>query len=240
MVNALSIANLSYSVSGNHILKALNLQIPEGSYFAIAGVNGAGKSTLIRLILDLIRPSKADELKIFGQHNQGNACRDQLVYLPEKFNVRKSVSGWQYLKFITSIYKLPLDKNVACDLAEKLDFPVDRLGSKIGSYSKGMVQKLGLISCFILDRKLLILDEPLSGLDPKARYHFKQLMQEEKSKRKTILYSTHMLADAEEIADQFGILHQGEMKFVGSPESCLETYQAETLERAYMKCISEC
>ena len=238
MVNALSISNLSYSVSNNHILKALNLQIPESSYFAIAGVNGAGKSTLIRLILDLIRPSKADELKIFGQQNQGKACRDQLAYLPEKFDVRKSVTGWQYLQFIASIYKMRLDKNIACELAEKLDFSVDRLGSKIGSYSKGMVQKLGLISCFILDRRLLILDEPLSGLDPKARYHFKQLMQEEKSKRKTILYSTHMLADAEEISDQFGILHQGEMKFIGKPSDCMHKYKAESLEQAYMHCIS--
>ncbi len=238
MINALSISNLSYSVSNNHILTALNLQIPEGSYFAIAGINGAGKSTLIRLILDLVRPAKVDELTIFGQQNQGKASRDQLAYLPEKFDVRKSVNGWQYLQFIASIYKIRLNRNTACELAEKLDFPVDRLKSKTGSYSKGMIQKLGLISCFILDRRLLILDEPLSGLDPKARYHFKQLMQEEKSKHRTILYSTHMLADAEEISDQFGILHQGEMKFVGTPQSCLEVYRSETLEQAYMKCIS--
>ena len=123
-------------------------------------------------------------------------------------------------------------------LAEKLDFPVDRLKSKIGSYSKGMVQKLGLISCFILDRALLILDEPLSGLDPSARFHFKQLLLEEKQNDRTILYSTHMLADAEEICDQFGILHQGQMKFIGTPADCIHKYEADTLEQAYMQCIS--
>ena len=148
------------------------------------------------------------------------------------------MSGWQYLQFVASIYKMRLDRNITRRLAEKLDFPKDRLNSKIGSYSKGMVQKLGLISCFILERDLLILDEPLSGLDPKARYHFKRLLQEEKQKGRTMLYSTHMLADAEEICDQFGILHDGEMKFIGTPAHCMEIYQSSSLEEAYMRCIS--
>jgi ABC-2 type transport system ATP-binding protein len=238
MTNAISIEHLSYSVSGIDILRNLSLGIPESSYFAIAGINGAGKSTLIKLILDLIRPSSGASINIFEQPNQTTHCRNQLAYLPEKFDVKKGVSGWQYLEFVSSIYKCKLDRNSARDLAERLDFPVDRLQSKIGSYSKGMVQKLGLVSCFILDRKLLILDEPLSGLDPQARFHFKNLLLEERRHNRTILYSTHMLADAEEICDQFGILHDGEMKFIGTPASCLQTFEAETLEQAYMQCIS--
>ena len=238
MTNVLSLSNLSYSISGVDILRTLNFEIPANSYFAIAGVNGAGKSTLIKLILDLIRPTSSSEIKIFGQQNQITGCRDRLAYLPEKFDVKKTVSGWQYLNFVTSIYKMALEKNSACSLAEKLDFPVDRLKSKIGSYSKGMVQKLGLISCFILDRELLILDEPLSGLDPRARFYFKNLLLEEKQKGRTMLYSTHMLADAEEICDQFGILHQGELKYIGTPNDCMQNYAADTLEQAYMQCIS--
>jgi ABC-2 type transport system ATP-binding protein len=238
MSKAISLSNLSYSISGNDILRALNLEIPAQSYFAIAGINGAGKSTLIRLVLDLIRPSAGSEIKIFGQLNRVTGARNQLVYLPEKFDVKKGVCGWQYLDFIASIYATSLDRKRARELAEKLDFPVDRLATKIGGYSKGMVQKLGLISCFILDRKLLILDEPLSGLDPRARYHFKNLLLEERHKQQTILYSTHLLADAEEICDQFGILHEGEMKFIGTPASCLQSFQASTLEQAYMSCIA--
>ena len=238
MKQALILSKICYSASGVEILKTLNLNVAEQQYYAIAGANGAGKSTLIKLILDLIRPQPGGEIRIFESNNQDRQCRDRLAYLPEKFDVKKTVSGWQYLQFVASIYKMTLVKESACILAEKLDFPVDRLKSKIGSYSKGMVQKLGLISCFILNRELLIFDEPLSGLDPRARFLFKNFLLEEKQKGHTMLYSTHMLTDAEEICDQFGILHQGEMKFIGTPKSCMESYQADSLEQAYMRCIS--
>ena len=238
MNTALSFSSLSYQISGVDILKTLNFEISTQSYFAIAGVNGAGKSTLIKLALDLIRPDDESKILIFGQSNRDPQCRDQLAYLPEKFDVKKSVSGWQYLDFVASIYGISCTREKTSELAERLDFKPDQLKSKIGSYSKGMVQKLGLISCFMLDRKLLILDEPLSGLDPRARYHFKTFLQEAKSEGKTMLYSTHLLADAEDICDQFGILHQGEMKFLGTPATCMQNYQADSLEQAYMRCIS--
>ena len=238
MSKALSISNLSYSISGIEILKNLNLEVDKQCYFAIAGINGAGKSTLIKLILDLIRPADGSKIEIYGSNNQNEQSRNQLTYLPERFDIRKTVTGWQYLEFVASIYGFQINIASIEALAEKLDFRPNRLDSKVASYSKGMVQKLGLMSCFMLERDFLILDEPLSGLDPLARYHFKQLLLEEKTRGRTILYSTHMLADAEEICDQFGILHQGEMKFIGSPESCLQRFEAATLEQAYMKCIS--
>ena len=238
MKTALSFINLSYQVDNNCIFKMLQLEIPTNSYFAIAGVNGAGKSTLIKLALDLIRPTYDSEISIFGKPNRDTMCREQLAYLPEKFEVKKGVSAWQYLEFVASAYRQVIDKQQVESLAEKLDFPVDRLASYVSSYSKGMVQKLGLISCFMLNRNLLILDEPLSGLDPSARYHFKQFLHEEKTKGRTIFYSTHMLADAEDLCDQFAILHQGQIRYVGTPFDCMQKYEGETLEQAYIKCIS--
>jgi ABC-2 type transport system ATP-binding protein len=79
----------------------------------------------------------------------------------------------------------------------------------------------------------------LSGLDPRARYHFKELMRAEKSAGRTVLYSTHLLADAEDLCDRFGILHNGEMKYHGTPADCMQRYQGSTLEQAYMKCIAD-
>ena len=238
MNQAISLNNISYSVSGLEILKSLDLNVAEQQYYAIAGVNGAGKSTLIKLILDLIRSQPGGEILIFGSHNQNRLCRDQLAYLPENFYVKNNITGRQYLDFIASIYRQNLGKAKVSELAERLDFPPDRLDSRVGGYSKGMVQKLGLVSCFMLDRKLLILDEPLSGLDPRARYHFKRLLREVKPRGMTILYSTHLLADAEENCDQLGILHQGEMKFIGTPAECMQSYRVDSLEQAYMRCIS--
>jgi len=235
---ALSFTNLSYRVSGRTILENLNLSVPVGSYFAIVDINGAGKSTLIKLALDLIRPNQGSQISIFNNINREPRCRESLAFLPEKFDTKKDASARHYLQFVASTYDIPLDKKRVMLFAQKLDFAADRFESKVASYSKGMVQKLGLISCFMLDRDLLILDEPLSGLDPSARYNFKQLLRDEKPKNRTIFYSTHLLADAEDICDQFGILHNGEMKFVGTPGECMEKYQAKTLELAYMNCIS--
>ena len=101
-----------------------------------------------------------------------------------------------------------------------------------------MVQKLGLVSCFMLERPLVILDEPLSGLDPRARFHFKELMQAMKARGHTVLYSTHLLSDAEDLCDRFGILHDGEMKYQGTPSDCMQQYASDNLEKAYMACIS--
>ena len=239
MTQALSVFAISYSIAGLDILKQLSLGVEAEQYYAIAGVNGAGKSTLIKLILDLIRPQAGGEIRIFGFDNTDPKTREQLAYLPEKFDVKKNISGRQYLEFIAAVYQQKPESRKLAELAERLDFPPDRLDSRVGGYSKGMVQKLGLLSCFMLERRLIILDEPLSGLDPQARYHFKELMQSLKSREHTVLYSTHLLADAEDLCDRFGILHDGEMKYQGTPQECMQRYQADSLEKAYMNCISQ-
>ncbi len=238
MTQALSVSRLSYSVPGLDILKSLELEVGEHQYYAIAGVNGAGKSTLIKLILDLIRPSPGGSIRIFGLDNQDRHSRDRLAYLPEKFDVKKNISGQQYLDFIDAVYRQNTDRQKRAELSEKLDFPPRRLDDRVGGYSKGMVQKLGLVSCFMLERPLLILDEPLSGLDPRARYHFKQVMREQRDRGRTVLYSTHQLADAEDLCDRFAILHDGELKYQGTPGGCIERFRADSLEQAYMNCIT--
>jgi ABC-2 type transport system ATP-binding protein len=234
----LTVKDLTYSIENHLILNNLNLTIESGQYFAIAGENGAGKTTLIKIILDLIRNINSGSIILNGSPGTATDARNGLTYLPEKFDLKKEVTGWQYLKFVFGIYNQKINKAWVLDLCEQLSLDADRLDHKTSVYSKGMKQKLGLISCFMLDKALIILDEPLSGLDPKARFHFKELLANERKQNRTIFYSTHMLADAEEVCDQFGILHDGEMKFVGTPGECMDKYQADTLELAYMNCIS--
>lgn len=235
----LQINGLTYSIGHSVILDQLSLSVEAGQYYALAGENGAGKSTLIKIILDLIRNTQNGKVTIGGQDHKLLSSRNGVAYLPEKFNIKKEVTGWQYLRFVFGAYRQNQDKTKVEKLCGQLSLDYGRLDDKTGGYSKGMKQKLGLISCFMLDKSLIILDEPLSGLDPRARYHFKQLLNIERENRRTIFYSTHMLADAEEICDQFGILHRGQIVFNGTPKKCLVQYQTDTLEKAYMKCISE-
>jgi len=234
----LQVQNLSYSINKSNILGNLSLTIADAHYYALAGENGAGKSTLIKIVLDLIRNNITGTISIAGFEHQSINARRQLVYLPEKFDLKKDVTGWQYLEFIFGVFQQSVDREKVLQLCGQLSLDDSRLKHKTNHYSKGMKQKLGLISCFMLDNPLIILDEPLSGLDPKARFLFKQLLESERENKRTIFYSTHMLADAEEICDQFGILHQGRIIFDGTPQQCLKQFNETTLEKAYMKCIS--
>lgn len=235
----LEIRDLQYSINGNKVLKGVDISIPVGHYFALAGENGAGKSTLIKIILDLIRNNVSGNIEICGLEHRDIAARQQLVYLPEKFELKKDVTGWQYLEFLFGVYRQSVDLNRVSALCRQMGLDESRLAHKTNHYSKGMKQKLGLISCFMLDNPLIILDEPLSGLDPKARFHFKELLDHERANGRTIFYSTHMLADADEICDHFAILHNGEIVYHGTPADCIERHGVDTLEQAYMACISD-
>lgn len=230
--------HLNYAIKNKVILNDLDLSVSQGQYFSLAGVNGAGKSTLIKLMLDLLRTPEESMIEISGVPSWQVNSRQVLSYLPEKFHVNKSVTGQQYLDFIYAVNNISKQQNVIESLIEQLDFPYDALHSKVNTYSKGMMQKMGLISNFMLKKPLMILDEPLSGLDPKARFLLKKLLQKQKKRGLTLFYSTHMLADAEELCDQFAILDEGVLKFVGTPENCKKQYQKSTLEAAYMECIS--
>ena len=215
----IKIEQLVYQIGEKTILNNLQMHIQRGQYFSLAGENGAGKSTLIKIILDLIRNTESGSIQIDRQDHRLKSTRKGIAYLPEKFDVKKEVSGWQYLKFICGIYQKKLDKDRVNNLCQLMSLDVDRLEDKVGTFSKGMKQKLGLISCFMLDTPLIILDEPLSGLDPKARFHFKELLQQERQNNRTIFYSTHMLADAEEICDQFAICIRGKSRLMVPPSN---------------------
>ncbi len=234
----LQIDQLSYRIKNHQILDRLNLSVSTGQYYALAGENGAGKSTLIKITLDLIREVERGRITIAGKDHKKIQVRALIAYLPEKFSIPKEVTGHQYLSFVLGMYQQKFDAQRLELLCHGLGFDAARLQHRVSDYSKGMKQKLGLISCFILKTPLIILDEPLSGLDPKARFLFKTLLSDERANGRTIFYSTHMLADAEELCDQFGILHGGRIVFEGTPKECIRQFQADTLEEAYMNCIS--
>ncbi len=235
----ININNLCFSYSNQPVLDGISLSIQDNQYFALAGLNGAGKTTLIKLILDLLKAPGQEDILIGGLSSWDVSCRKQLIYLPEKFTLSPNVSALDYLSLLAGIYQQQLHLDSVYRFIELLDFPEKYLKEGAGKYSKGMMQKIGLIGCLCIEVPLLLLDEPLSGLDPKARLQIKKLLLAEKEKNRTLLYSTHMLADVEELCDSFGILHKGDLQFIGTPEKCRSSYGGETLEQAYINCIDQ-
>jgi ABC-2 type transport system ATP-binding protein len=126
------------------------------------------------------------------------------------------------------------------DIAEifkVLDLELSALKKSVRHYSKGMAQKLGLASCFLSQRPMLLFDEPMSGLDPKARAYLKRHLVKLKETGKTLFFSTHLLADVESLCDRIVVLHNGKICFNGSPSECCNQYQADNIEDSYLKCI---
>ncbi|MBS37495.1 MAG: hypothetical protein CMO26_16415 [Thiotrichales bacterium] len=135
------------------------------------------------------------------------------------------------------LHDVSFDGDQVAAMVEAPDFDVSALDKPVRQHSKGMVQKLGLAACFLSGKDLFVLDEPTSGLDSKARILVKQHLQRLRDSGASILISTHMLADAEQVCDRIGVLHDGTLKFIGTPTQCCVEHGVEHLEEAYLTLI---
>jgi len=200
-------------------------------------VNGAGKTTCIKGLLDFTSID-AGSVEIFGVHHRETRARARLAFLPERFLPPYYLSGRDFLDYMGRLHGCITGEDERRDMCERLDLDPGALAKSVREYSKGMAQKLGLAACFLSGKDLFVLDEPMSGLDPKARLLVKRHLQACRAQGRTVFISTHMLSDVDELCDRMGILHDGKLRFVGSPRKCRETYSSETLEDAYLSCIS--
>jgi ABC-2 type transport system ATP-binding protein len=190
----------------------------------------------LRSILRLVVPA-AGSVHLFGQPHDQPASRTQLAYLPEKFQPPSHLPGYDFVRLSLAFYGRRVRRAVVSGLAEEIDLDLAALRKPISSYSKGMAQKLGVIATLLTDRPLLILDEPLSGLDPKARILLKRQLGAARASGRTILMSSHILADHDELCDRVAVLHGGRLGFVGSPTGLKESQGAPTLETAFLAAI---
>lgn len=229
------ISGLRAGYGGRTVFADLNLTVRAGEIFGLIGLNGAGKTTLIRSMLGLHKAEGT--VSLFGQPADRVAARRNLVYLPERYLPSPLLKGWEVLDLALSPYGLALERDKAAALCHGLDFDpalLDRLGR---AYSKGMGQKLGLASALLCDRPLLILDEPMSGLDPKARIHLKDRLMDAKAAGRAVFFSSHILSDSEELCDRIGVLHDGRLLFCGPPAELIGQTGAANLERAFLAAI---
>ncbi len=230
------VASVHKSYADRKILEGIDFALTPGEIFGLIGVNGAGKTTLIKIILDL---AKADEgnAYIFGSPTTDIKAREQLSYLPEKFQPSRYLKGLEYLNLALSYYGKALDADQARAQSGGLDLDPAALGARVGSYSKGMGQKLGLLGAFMVDTSLLVLDEPMSGLDPSARIKLKNRLLEVKAQGRTVFFSSHILSDIDEICDRIGVIHGGKLFFIGTPSEFKARYGEASLEKAFLKSI---
>lgn len=236
-VPALHFQNLVKRFDKKLVLHDLNLRVESGEFFGLVGMNGAGKTTMLKCLFDFCALD-GGSIEIFGKSHRHFATRSPIAFLPERFNPPYYLRGQDFLQYMLRLQNRPYIESEVLACLQDLDLDQSALRKAVRSYSKGMTQKLGLAAAFLAKKDLYVLDEPMSGLDPKARALLKRRLQSLRAEGKTLFFSSHALADVEEICDRMAILHQGQLRFVGTPSECCTQFQAATLEQAYLRCIA--
>jgi ABC-2 type transport system ATP-binding protein len=230
----LRISNISKSFGIRKILDKITLEVKQNEIFGFIGLNGIGKTTLIKIILDLLDQDEG-EIEIFNIPKILPNSRKKVCYLPEKFQPSSHLKGIEFLKFVLDFYNEKFDFQKVKEIAQNLDFRFEMLEQKITKYSKGMVQKLGLFAVFLSKAELIILDEPMSGLDPKARIALKKELISYQKSGGTVFFSSHILSDMDEICNSIAVLNQQKITYYGSPNKFKEKYQTNNLDYAFLK-----
>jgi ABC-2 type transport system ATP-binding protein len=220
----LAIKNLNKRYGKFQAVSDLNLEVAEGEIFGFVGPNGAGKTTTMKIICGLLRATSG-EITLDGVDIIRNSRRmkEKIGYMPDFFGVYDDLKVSEYLEFYASIYNIKGQerKRITDDLLELVD-----LGSKreayVDSLSRGMKQRLCLARSLVHNPRLLVLDEPASGMDPRARFEMKEILKNLKGMGKTIIISSHILPELAELCTSIGIIDQGRMVISGSNEEIMQ------------------
>jgi len=229
----LKIENLTKTYGEKLAVDNLSLHIQKGEIYGFIGHNGAGKTTTLKASVGILN-FDSGEIFINGISikDEPIKCKEILAYIPDNPDLYEFLTGMQYLNFIADVFKI--DSKTRSEriknYAEKFEI-YGNLGDIISSYSHGMKQKLAIISAWIHEPKLIIMDEPLVGLDPKAAHILKQLMRETCDKGGAIFFSTHILEVAEKLCDKVAIIREGKLIKSGTVE---EVKGDESLEEVFL------
>jgi ABC-2 type transport system ATP-binding protein len=205
-------------VYGNMVaLNALDLTVNRGDLFGFIGSNGAGKTTTLRILATFLQPSSGTA-RVLGHDvvRDADAVRHVIGYMPDFFGVYKDMEVTEYLDFFGACYKIPTAKRekTVQDVLELVGL-TEKRGAVIGALSRGMQQRLGLARVLIHDPQLLLLDEPASGLDPRARIEMMAILQELQRMGKTIIISSHILSELQNLCNRVAIIERGKLIYSG-------------------------
>lgn len=237
----IEISNVSKSFkNGKKVIKNLNLKINDGEIFGFIGVNGAGKTTTIKMMTGILA---IDDGKILIDNididKRPVEAKKKIGLVPDSPDIFLKLKGIEYLKFIADVYEVSEFERVERikKLCEILNME-NELNNKIEKYSHGMRQKIIIMGALLHQPKNLILDEPITGLDPKSTFDLKNILRQYAKEGNTVFFSTHILDIAEKLCDKVGIIDNGELVYTGNIENLKEKYLNEkSLEDIFMKII---
>jgi ABC-2 type transport system ATP-binding protein len=233
---AIAVEGLTVRFGGTPAVHNLSMHVPRGSIYGLVGPSGAGKSTTIRVLATLLPPD-AGTVLIDGVDIRADpaAARYRIGYLPDFSGLYEGLTVSEYLDFYGGIYGVPRRRRrqMTDELLELIGL-TDRRNDQVKSLSRGMRQKLGLARCLVHDPRILLLDEPASGLDPLSRLDLRDILQELARLRKTILISSHMLAELAEICSHLGIMRAGELLAEGPVDEIMSAVSPDTHVRVHL------
>ena len=239
----IEIKNVSKSyVKNKKSVDSLNLEIKNGEIFGFLGPNGAGKTTTIRMITGILDPDEGYILV------DGHSIKEEPIeakknfgFVPDNPDMFLKLKGIEYLNFLAEVYKVPAEEKQKRieELTKKFEI-YENLNSYIESYSHGMRQKIVICGALLSNPKNWILDEPMTGLDPKASFDLKEMMREHTKKGNTVFFSTHVLDVAEKLCDRVGIINKGKLVFVGTLQEMKEKFKEQgSLEELFLEITEE-
>jgi ABC-2 type transport system ATP-binding protein len=213
----------------------VSFSVNVGEYFALLGPNGAGKTTIVKMLLDFTRPTSGS-LSLNGLSSTNPVSRTGIGYLAENHRIPPYLSGWQYLQRCAELLDLSRSDTTAhCRRIIELIGMQGREHTKVGTYSKGMVQRFGLGAALIGNPKLLILDEPTAGLDPIGIREIRLLLESLKHQGMTVFLNSHLLSEVEKICDTAAIINRGKLLVKDKISTIVK--EGETLEDVFIRYV---
>ena len=235
----IKIENVSKSyVKGKKSIDNLNLEIKDGEIFGFLGPNGAGKTTTIKMITGILNIDEGD-IFIDGKSitKEPIDAKKEFGFVPDSPDMFLKLKGIEYLNFLADIYGIPNEKRKERieELTKKFEI-YDNLTSEIQSYSHGMRQKIVICGALLNNPRNWILDEPMTGLDPKSSHDLKEMMRKHIKDGNTVFFSTHVLEVAEKLCDRVGIINKGKLVFVGTYEEMKNKFKEnKSLEDLFLE-----
>jgi len=237
MTYAISVHNLCKTFGETRALRGLSLDVESGDVYGFLGPNGAGKTTTLRILATLLRPDGGSASILgFDVLRQAKDVRPRIGFMPDQSGVYRDMKAYEYLGFFAAAYRVPAVKRlgVVHDCIELVGL-TDKKHEFIEGLSRGMRQRLSLARCLINDPEVLLLDEPASGLDPRARLEIQEILRTLGSMGKTVLISSHILSELHQLCNKIGIIEEGKLIYSGTIDDALA--RARTARRVEVRLV---